>query len=197
MTAPPARKIFLDWLGGVVDGALTPGAGPLWHYTNADGLKGIVTRDRLWATDTAFLNDSVELIYGVDLALAAMRAIADQGVSASTARLMLALGEPGSGILRPFLDESLRLFVTCFCSDDDLLRWHAGTMPSPPARCIGVLSSAWHFSRVGKKIAHALSSVRRRASRRRVRDSKRRSSSSSVRRRSSSIDSTHAGARSA
>lgn len=126
MTAPPAREIFLDWLGDVVEGALTPGAGPLWHYTNADGLKGIVTTDRLWATDTAFLNDSAELVYGVELALAAIRAIADQGVSASTARLMAGLGELDSGILRPFLDETLRLFVTCFCSDDDLLsQWRA------------------------------------------------------------------------
>jgi hypothetical protein len=126
MTAQPAREIFLTWLSEVVDGALEPGSGPLWHYTNADGLKGIVTTDRLWATDTAFLNDSAELVYGVDLALGAIRAIAGQGVSASTARLMAALGEPDSGILRPFLDESLRLFVTCFCSNDDLLsQWRA------------------------------------------------------------------------
>ena len=82
--------------------------------------------DRLWATDTAFLNDAAELVYGVDLALGAIRAIAHQSVSEATARLMTALGEPNSGILRPFLDQSLRLFVTCFCTNDDLLsQWRA------------------------------------------------------------------------
>lgn len=126
MTDQPAWEIFLNWLRDVVDAGSEPVTGPLWHYTNADGVKGIVTTDRLWATDTAFLNDSAELVYGLDLALGAVREIAGQGVSTPTARLMAALAEPESGILRPFLDESLRLFVTCFCTNDDLLsQWRA------------------------------------------------------------------------
>jgi len=36
----------------------------LWHYTDASGLMGIVEHERLWATQTSFLNDSTELEYG-------------------------------------------------------------------------------------------------------------------------------------
>lgn len=35
----------------------------LWHYTTAEGLKGILSDKTLWATDYRFLNDSLELIY--------------------------------------------------------------------------------------------------------------------------------------
>ena len=30
----------------------------LWHYTTTSGLKGILEKERLWATDTRFLNDT-------------------------------------------------------------------------------------------------------------------------------------------
>ena len=35
----------------------------LWHYTNLDGLKGIISNQHLWATDYRYLNDSSELVY--------------------------------------------------------------------------------------------------------------------------------------
>ncbi len=35
----------------------------LWHYTTADGLKGILSHKTLWATDCRYLNDSLEFIY--------------------------------------------------------------------------------------------------------------------------------------
>jgi len=39
----------------------------LFHYTNVDGLLGIVQTNSLWATNIRFLNDSSELKYGVEL----------------------------------------------------------------------------------------------------------------------------------
>jgi hypothetical protein len=41
-----------------------PPEGFLYHYTTADGLKGIIENDELWATSAYFLNDSAEIIYG-------------------------------------------------------------------------------------------------------------------------------------
>ena len=38
-----------------------------WHYTNAEGLLGIVTSDILWASSGAFMNDEQELIKGQTL----------------------------------------------------------------------------------------------------------------------------------
>ncbi len=40
----------------------------LYHYTRPEGLKGIVERKTLWATDIRYLNDTQELIEGFELA---------------------------------------------------------------------------------------------------------------------------------
>lgn len=39
----------------------------LFHYTSADGLKGIIENKCLWATDFQFVNDEKELVYLNDL----------------------------------------------------------------------------------------------------------------------------------
>jgi hypothetical protein len=41
-----------------------PKDGVLYHYTSADGLKGIIENDELWATSAYYLNDSAEILYG-------------------------------------------------------------------------------------------------------------------------------------
>lgn len=38
-----------------------------WHYTNAEGLLGIITNNVLWASSAAFMNDEQELIKGQTL----------------------------------------------------------------------------------------------------------------------------------
>src|SRR5882724_7991667 len=44
-----------------------PSTGLLFHYTTADGLKGIIEKNELWATSAYFLNDSAEITYGCGL----------------------------------------------------------------------------------------------------------------------------------
>lgn len=39
----------------------------VWHYTNAQGLLGILQSDQLWATSTRMLNDGREIAHGLDL----------------------------------------------------------------------------------------------------------------------------------
>jgi hypothetical protein len=41
----------------------------LWHYTDAEGLKGILSNQTLWATDYRYLNDSSEFIYSKSVLL--------------------------------------------------------------------------------------------------------------------------------
>ncbi len=41
---------------------------PLYHYTSADGLYGIVKNKILWATQVQYLNDAKEFLHAVDLA---------------------------------------------------------------------------------------------------------------------------------
>jgi hypothetical protein len=44
-----------------------PHAGVVYHYTTADGLKGIIEGGVLWATSAYYLNDSTEIMYGYRL----------------------------------------------------------------------------------------------------------------------------------
>ncbi len=54
----------------VIEGDLTPAlhhdspTGPLYHYTDAPGFKGIIRDGCLWATHYGFLNDTEELLIG-------------------------------------------------------------------------------------------------------------------------------------
>lgn len=40
----------------------------LWHYTIPKGLTGIIESNSLWATDVFYLNDSTELMHGINIA---------------------------------------------------------------------------------------------------------------------------------
>ncbi|KZL01086.1 MULTISPECIES: DUF2971 domain-containing protein [unclassified Pseudovibrio] len=39
----------------------------IYHYTNSDGLLGIIQNKEIWATNVKFLNDSSELTYGLNI----------------------------------------------------------------------------------------------------------------------------------
>jgi hypothetical protein len=83
----------------------------LFHYTNGQGLVGILTSGVLWATDIRFLNDGSELLYGASL----LRDAAT-GLGGQTKR--------GIGFFRAL--ERCNIHVACFCAERDLLsQWRA------------------------------------------------------------------------
>ena len=41
---------------------------PLYHYTNAGGLRGIIESQKIWFTSYPYLNDPSELTYGMNIA---------------------------------------------------------------------------------------------------------------------------------
>jgi hypothetical protein len=47
-------------------------SGTCWHYTNADGLLGIVNKNELWASSPRVLKDSSELRYGISILKSAL-----------------------------------------------------------------------------------------------------------------------------
>ncbi len=91
----------------------------LYHYTNLDGLKGIIGSSDLWLTHAQYCNDEGELIHGLRLTQSMVK---EQAASSE-------------GQQRAYLDELLRLlesplldpvYVCCFCEQDDLLsQWRA------------------------------------------------------------------------
>jgi hypothetical protein len=100
----------------------------LYHYTTADGLKGIVENDELWATSAYYLNDSTEIMYGyqlIDEALEAWRKRVNPPELSMAGGLVYALQ-------RQFGHDYLKrniitpIYLTCFCEEDNLLsQWRA------------------------------------------------------------------------
>jgi hypothetical protein len=45
----------------------SPAPRPLWHYTTASGLEGILSSRSLWASDVQYMNDASELSYAEGL----------------------------------------------------------------------------------------------------------------------------------
>lgn len=120
------RKAMLKWLANSLDYDFATAPTALWHYTDAGGLRGIVTSDRLWASNTRYLNDSTEIHYGVQRAMEALRAYDRAGCEPATRRFMDGLGDPDKAVVRAFLDRTLDVFVVCFCSSADVLsQWRA------------------------------------------------------------------------
>jgi len=105
-----------------------PPDGCLYHYTTADGLKGIIENNELWAHSAYFLNDSAEIVYGCGVLKEALDGwIAanpqpDDSLALGTARhLQTTFGERmlNMQIVQP-------IYLACFCEDDNLLsQWRA------------------------------------------------------------------------
>lgn len=87
---------------------------PLYHYTTAEGLEGILKSERIWATNIRYLNDSSEHKYAFKLAVDAINCCMGDNVE-----------------LNKFLEEVLQYiealenrldtYITCFCEKGDLL----------------------------------------------------------------------------
>jgi len=105
-----------------------PPDGLLYHYTTAEGLKGIVEKNELWATSAYFLNDSAEIVYGCRVLNEALDGwIAsnprpENSLTLGTARqLQTVFGEHflNMHIVQP-------IYLSCFCEEDNLLsQWRA------------------------------------------------------------------------
>ena len=97
--------------------------GVLYHYTTAEGLKGIVENEELWATSAYYLNDSAEILYGyrlLDLTLEKWlkRAVPHEGsISrglAESLRRYFGLDALERNVITP-------IYLTCFCEEGNLL----------------------------------------------------------------------------
>ncbi len=105
-----------------------PPAGLLFHYTTADGLKGIVEQNQLWATSAYFLNDSEEITYGYGL----LKEVLDGWIARNPkAENSLCLGL-ARDLQRSFGQDLLNkdivhpIYLACFCEEDNLLsQWRA------------------------------------------------------------------------
>jgi hypothetical protein len=95
---------------------------PLDHYTNGQGLRGMLESGRVWFTDYRHLNDSSELTHGIDMAHDVARLLG----TGADGRVRLFL-EDFADLLRPDnFAATLEFFIASFSrARDDLGQWRA------------------------------------------------------------------------
>jgi hypothetical protein len=98
-----------------------PSTGRIYHYTTADGLKGIIEKNELWASSAYFLNDSAEITYGYGV----LKEVLDDWLTKDRPKESITVRLAQD--LRKALGEGLRpIYLACFCEDDNLLsQWRA------------------------------------------------------------------------
>jgi hypothetical protein len=94
----------------------------LYHYTTAEGLKGIIEKNELWATSAYYLNDSAEMFYGYNV----LKEVLDDWQSNNPRpEYSITLGlvrQLRSSFEDLFQKRLLKpIYVTCFCEEDNLL----------------------------------------------------------------------------
>src|ERR1700727_58993 len=94
----------------------------LYHYTSAEGLKGIIENNELWATSAYYLNDSAEMFYGYNV----LREVLDQWLSENKRTedsFTLGLARQLRSSFDDLFEKRLLkpIYLTCFCEDDNLL----------------------------------------------------------------------------
>jgi len=99
----------------------------LHHYTSAEGLKGIIESNELWATSAYYLNDSAEMFYGYHV----LKELLDDWLSKNPRpddSITLALARQLRTSFEDLFQKRLLrpIYLTCFCEEDNLLsQWRA------------------------------------------------------------------------
>jgi hypothetical protein len=103
----------------------------LWHYTSIAGIKGLLSEGKLWFSDAAFLNDSTELSYAVDVAEEVIKQrIGDENVEPLVREYLESFLAKikGDREHRQAFGFTNPAFVACFCKEGDSLHlWRAYT----------------------------------------------------------------------
>jgi len=100
---------------------------PLFHYTGAPAIRGILQSRSIWASGAQYMNDWMEVVYGYDIIMNRLRELVEKGKLAERSRIVfkdvLRLMEAPDS---PFIDA----YFVAFCEKGNLLsqwRAYAGT----------------------------------------------------------------------
>jgi hypothetical protein len=86
----------------------------LYHYTNSDGLLGIMKNQKLWATDSTYLNDSQEIKHGLELVEKIICDVKNNTTCPFSNKIL-------NGIKERIYKYSDEIYVACFSESGDLL----------------------------------------------------------------------------
>jgi Protein of unknown function (DUF2971) len=106
----------------------------LYHYTNLDGLQGILNKRMLWSSHTGSFNDPAELQYGKDLIVSELT----QKKNVVTHREIQTLLEELISLIKIYDTVFYHNYVTCFCESGNLLSQWRGYADSGGGYSIGL-----------------------------------------------------------
>jgi hypothetical protein len=96
--------------------------GPLYHYTDARGLKGIIESGQIWFTDYRHMNDPSELVHGIELA----HLVADEIALSADGRVKAFIKTFTDMFKHANFQATLEFFIARFSRcRDDLGQWRA------------------------------------------------------------------------
>lgn len=110
----------------------------LHHYTAAVGVEGIIRNQRLYATHASYLNDATELAYAEEVIRHVLQEHADSASSEASGKFL----RDWQNLLD---DRSLEpgVYVTCFCTEENLLSQWRGYAGAVGGYAIGFPSQPW------------------------------------------------------
>ena len=108
----------------------------LYHYTDAQGLLGMIRTQRLWATNIRFMNDPTEVAYAAGLV---RRSVLEQGERYSKP-LVKDIARGIDALLKLYETEDDK-YICCFCEDGDLLSQWRGYGAVGGGYSLGFLAS--------------------------------------------------------
>lgn len=95
---------------------------PLYHYTDGNGLRGILANQSIWFTDYRHLNDPSELIHGIEMAHDVIRLLAN----GADGRVGLFLQTITDMFSEKNFSATLNFFISSFSkARDDLGQWRS------------------------------------------------------------------------
>jgi Protein of unknown function (DUF2971) len=106
----------------------------VYHYTSAKSLQGIVESGQIWATDSRYLNDSLEFQYAVDLTTHAIVALRSKLPERDWDAL---------DIFQRYLEDAprARIYVASFSAATDVLSQWRAYCPTSGGVCVGIATA--------------------------------------------------------
>jgi hypothetical protein len=101
----------------------------LYHYTSLDGVVGIVSSSKIYASDARFMNDASELDYAAELISDVVESVSEEVTDEPLKHLL----PRRRGFANSF-EYGDRAFVACFCEQGDMLsQWKGYGRGDAPA----------------------------------------------------------------
>lgn len=94
----------------------------IFHYADAHGVNGILSSNKIWATNIGYLNDHSEFIYSKDIILSCITSFINSSKNRKVRLTFDKVKEKFESLDNP----STSFFISCFCENKDLLsQWRA------------------------------------------------------------------------